>query len=58
MNLIRTAALRLPAVPAVAQLPIDFAALAWPESGNIVVPIAQASAVSRLAAEPDRRMLC
>ena len=58
MNLIRTPALRLLAVPAMARLPIDSATLAWPESGNIVVPPAQANALTGLAAEPDRRMLC
>ena len=58
MNLICTTALRLPAVPAMARLPIDFATHAWPEFGNIVIPVAQASALSRLAAEPDRWMLC
>jgi len=58
MNLIRTAALGLLMVPAVSQRPIDFAARKWPEFGNIVVPVAQAEAPTRLAAELDPRMLC
>lgn len=58
MNLIRTASLRLLTVPAVAQRPIEFATLEWPEFGSIVVPVAQAEALTRLAAELDRRMLC
>jgi len=55
MNLLRTVLLLLLAVPAMAQRPIEFASLEWPESGNIVIPVAEGEALTGLAAELDER---
>jgi leucyl aminopeptidase len=53
MSLIRITVLLLLAVPAMAQRPIDFSPLAWPENGSIVVPVAEGDALTGLASELD-----
>ena len=58
MDLIRTVALRLLAVPAMAPRPIEPATLAWPARGRIAVPVAQPEVLTRLVEQSDRRMLC
>ncbi|MEJ2273683.1 MAG: leucyl aminopeptidase [Woeseiaceae bacterium] len=55
MRLISTIALLLLALPAAAQRPIEFMPFEWPESGSIVIPVAQGEALTGLAAELDER---
>jgi leucyl aminopeptidase len=55
MRLIRIIVLLLLAMPAMAQRPIEFMALEWPESGSIVIPVAEGETLTGLAAELDER---
>ena len=55
MRLIRIIVLLLLAMPALAQRPIEFMPLAWPESGSIVIPMAEGETLTGLAAELDKR---
>ena len=55
MRLIRIIVLLLLAMPALAQRPIEFMPLAWPESGSIVIPMAEGETLTGLAAELDER---
>jgi leucyl aminopeptidase len=54
MNLLRIVALLLFAVPAMAQRPIEFEPLEWPDSGSIVVPVAEGETLTGPAAELDK----
>ena len=55
MNLIRVIVLLLFAMPALAQRPIEFSTVEWPEDGSIVIPAAEGEALTGLAAELDKR---
>lgn len=55
MLLVRIFVLLLLAAPVMAQRPIDFSALDWPEIGNIVIPVAEGETLEGLAAELDVR---
>jgi leucyl aminopeptidase len=55
MRLIRVIALLLPAIPAMAQRPIDFMPLEWPANGSIVIPVAQGEQLTGLAATLDAK---
>lgn len=53
---IRIVVLRLLSIPAMAQRPIDFAPLDWPQGGNLVVPVSEGISLTGLAAELDERL--
>ena len=55
MKTIRMIVLLLLAMPAMAQRPIDFMPVEWPESGSIVVPVSEGETLTGLAAELDER---
>ena len=55
MNLIRIIVLLLLATPALAQRPIEVMPLEWPNSGSIVIPVAEGETLTGLAAELDER---
>jgi leucyl aminopeptidase len=55
MKVIGTIALLLLALPAAAQRPVDFMPFEWPESGSIVVPVAEGPRLTGLVAQLDER---
>jgi leucyl aminopeptidase len=55
MYLVRIVVLLLLTVPAMAQRSIEFSPFAWPESGSIVIPVAEGDALAGLASELDTR---
>lgn len=54
-QLIRIAFLLIVAAPAMAQRPIDFGPMEWPNAGNLVIPVAEGESLTGLAAELDGR---
>lgn len=55
ITIIRITLILLLSVPALAQRPIDFMPLEWPEGGALVLPVAAGEELVGLAAELDRR---
>ena len=55
ITFVRIALLLLISAPALAQRPIDFAPLNWPEDGAIVIPVVAGDTLTGLAAELDER---